>query len=64
MSWSKQDIKLCLYDLTGKIIYENSYKSKSGAQAITIDNLSDLARGTYFLKIKINKATYIKKLIK
>src|SRR5690554_1887087 len=52
--------EITVYDVTGKKIKTKKYGNENNIQL----NLSDLAMGTYFLHIKTNQGTAVKKMIK
>src|SRR5690554_856428 len=52
--------ELLVYDVKGKQIFTHSYKDEHQVQL----NIEDLASGTYFLHIKTDQGTGVKKLIK
>src|SRR5690554_6931476 len=52
--------EVIVYDVTGKKIKTKKYGNENNIQL----NLSDLAMGTYFLHIKTNQGTAVKKIVK
>src|SRR5690554_647853 len=52
--------ELLVYDVKGKQVFTHSYKDEHQVQL----NIEDLASGTYFLHIKTDQGTGVKKLIK
>ena len=58
-STNTADVSFVIFDLTGKTIFENDKNTDS-----TLVNLEHLESGVYFIKLKIDDKTLVKRLIK
>ncbi len=53
-----------LYDLFGKIVYQKQMQVDNGDTNLKVDELSNLAKGFYVIKVLVNDNEFVEKLIK
>ena len=58
-----EDVDIKLFDITGKMVFANNYKSLSGRAQIEVD-LSSCANGMYYMHVKTDKGLFNRILIK
>ncbi len=63
-SSSKKSIQVSIIDILGKTMFTKAYIAEKGNNVFNVDNLSQLAAGTYLLKITSNEGNFIDKIIK
>lgn len=59
-----QDIKITVYDLSGKMVYSKTDIFSPGTQAFFIGQISELANGIYVIRIETQGKAYTRKIIK
>jgi serine protease AprX len=59
-----QDVKIEIFDFSGKIFYTNKLSVHPGVQAFFIGQISELANGIYVLKIETNGKVFSRKIVK
>lgn len=59
-----QEVKISIFDLSGKAVYSSLKVLRSGTQALYISQISELANGIYVVKLETNGEAYTRKIIK
>lgn len=57
------DFKFEVYDIRGSLISSGERKFSTGKHSVKIEGLNNLANGVYFLRIRKDKESYVKKFI-